>query len=82
MISNTKAVIHGVSQESILGLLRYIVFRNDLPLHVDSSLYMYADNFTLGASGKMFEGFEVNLHPTSTLIRSRSLHGVNTTKWR
>ncbi len=35
---------------------------NDLPLHVDSSLDMYADDSTLGASGKTIEDLEVKLN--------------------
>ncbi len=38
------------------------VFMNDLPLHMDSSLDMYADNSTLGASGKTIEDLEVKLN--------------------
>ncbi len=36
---------------------------NDLALHVDSSLDMYADDSTLGASGKIIEDLEVKLNP-------------------
>ncbi len=35
---------------------------NDLPLHVDSSLYMCADDSTLGASGKPIVDHEVTLN--------------------
>ncbi len=36
---------------------------NDLPLHVHSSLDMYADDSTLGVSGKTIEDLEVKLNP-------------------
>ncbi len=58
-ISDTKPVAHGVPQGSILGPL---LFMNDLPLHVHSSLDMYADDSTLGASGKTIEDLEVKLN--------------------
>ncbi len=35
---------------------------NDMPLHVDLSLDMYADDSTLGASGKTIEDLEVKLN--------------------
>ncbi len=61
-ISDIKPVIHGVPQGSILGPLLFIAFMNDLPLHLDSSLDMYADDSTLGASGKTIEDLEVKLN--------------------
>ncbi len=35
---------------------------NDMPLHVDSSLNMDADDSTFGASGKTLEDLEVKLN--------------------
>ncbi len=61
-ISDTKPVTHGVPQRSIFGPLLFIVFMNDLPLHVDWSLDMYADDSTLGASGMIIEDLEVKLN--------------------
>ncbi len=50
---------------------------NDLPLHVDSSLDMYADDSTLGASGKIIKDLEVKLNPD----KAKFSNGVKTIKW-
>ncbi len=50
------------------GPLFFIVFMNDLPLHVNLSLDMYADDSTLGASGKTIEDLEVKLNPDMTKV--------------
>ncbi len=56
--SDTKPETH-----SILGPLLFIVFMNDLPLHVDSSQDMYVDDSTLSASDKTIGDLEEQLNP-------------------
>ncbi len=46
------------SQESILGPLLFILFVNDLPLHVNSSQDIHADDSTLDGSGKTIEDLD------------------------
>ena len=41
---------HGVPEGSILRPLLFIVFINDLPLHVSSSIDLYTDDMTITAS--------------------------------
>ena len=61
-ISDTIPMTHGVPQGSILGPLLFILFMNDLPLHVDSELDMYADDSTLCATGETVEELDLKLN--------------------
>lgn len=47
--SSEALMEHGIPQGSILGPLLFILFINDLPLHVSSQVDFYADNTTLTA---------------------------------
>ena len=40
---------HGVPQGSIIGPLFFILFINDLPLHVSADVDLYADDTTVSA---------------------------------
>ena len=48
--SSTATMHHGVPQGSILGPLFFILFINDLPLHVISDIDLYADDKMVTAS--------------------------------
>ncbi|CAB3994906.1 Hypothetical predicted protein [Paramuricea clavata] len=50
-ISSIAPVSFGVPQGSILGPLLFILFVNDLPLHSNQNVDLYADDSTLHSSG-------------------------------
>ncbi len=61
-ISDTITMTHGVHQGSILELFLVILFMNDLPLHVESELTMYANDSPLCATGKTGEDLDLKLN--------------------
>ena len=48
--SSEASMLHGVPQGSILGPLFFILFINDLPLHISAQIDLYADDTTVTAS--------------------------------
>ena len=53
--STLRSITAGVPQGSILGPLLFVLFINDLPLHVHTRLDMFADDTTLLASSANVE---------------------------
>ena len=50
-LSETAVITTGVPQGSILGPLLFIFYMNDLPLHIDNNIDMFADDSILYTSG-------------------------------
>ena len=50
-LSETAVITAGVPQGSILGPLLFILYMNDLPLHIDNNIDMFADDSTLYTTG-------------------------------
>ena len=61
---------HGVPHDSILGLLLFIVFINDLPLHVSSSIDLYDDDTAVTVS------VEYDLIPYVQVSLSKSVNEI------
>ena len=52
-LSDSEGILCGVPQRSILGPLLFLIFINDLPLHIDNVLTdLYADDTTLYYTGR------------------------------
>ena len=60
--SQKQSISTGVPQGSILGPLLFIIYINDLPLHIDSNIDMYADDSTITTSAKCISEIETTLN--------------------
>ncbi len=67
-VSDPMMVSCGIPQGSILGQLLFVMYVNDFPLHMTkTTLYLYADDMALVASGSSVSEIEMKLnHDLST----------------
>jgi hypothetical protein len=68
--SSLAPISFGVPQGSILGPLLFILFVNDLPLHSNQNLDLYADDSTLHSSGNSIK----ELNNTLSSLMSHGRH--------
>ena len=67
-LSETAAITAGVPQGSILGPLLFIVYMNDLPLHIHNDIDMFANDSTLHTSGANIEEIQLSLQTDLNVI--------------
>ena len=60
-LSETAVITAGIPQGSILGPLLFILYMNDLPLHIDNNIDMFADDSTLYTSGHSVDEIQRSL---------------------
>ena len=67
-LSETVAITTGVPQGSILGPLVFILYMNDLPLHIHNDMDMFADDSTVHTSGPNIEEIQLSLQTDFNVI--------------
>ena len=60
-LSETAVITASVPQGSILGPLLFVLYMNDLPLHIDNNIDMFADDSTLYTSGHNVDEIQCRL---------------------
>ena len=83
-LSETAVITAGVPQGSIMGPLLFILYMNDLPLHIDNNIDMFADDSTLYTSGhnvdEIQHSLQTNLNAVTTWWREDNRMAINIAK--
>ena len=82
-LSETAVITADVPQGSILGPLLFILYMNDLPLHIDNNIDMFTDDSTLYTSGhnvdEIQHSLQTNLNAVTTWCEDNRMV-INTAK--
>ena len=82
-LSKTAAITAGARQGSIIGPLLFILYMNDLPLHIHNDINTFADDSTLHTTGPNIEEIQLSLQADLNVKTTWCTHNemvINTSK--